>query len=311
MLGAQNFVDGRNPISLCNVLFVGNLCALMVLSLLHWQRWNRSTLRKISQREWFSLIIVALLAGALAPSLIFQALALTRVNNVILVGRLEPPLTLALSIWLLREPVNRWEVMGAIAAFVGVALTILLPSNMSPMGGFGVGSGELLAAAGAIALAIAAIMGKQQLSKVPLGIYTVTRTALGTLIFFVIALVLYGSDHFMDAFSPFLWQWMLVYGVIIVVLGQSFWIIGTRASSVSTAAVIGSFTPIAGLLAAYLILGETPTRAQLIGGSLILLGIGLGQIGIQSQRSSKPVMPKVGTIQAEQEIEAGIGFQGM
>ena len=26
-IGAQHFIDGRNPISLCNVLFVGNLCA--------------------------------------------------------------------------------------------------------------------------------------------------------------------------------------------------------------------------------------------------------------------------------------------
>lgn len=40
---------------------------------------------------------------AIAPGLIFQALALTQVNNVVLVGRLEPPLTLALSVWLLRE----------------------------------------------------------------------------------------------------------------------------------------------------------------------------------------------------------------
>jgi hypothetical protein len=30
-IGAQNLVDGRNPISLCNVLFVGNLVALMAL----------------------------------------------------------------------------------------------------------------------------------------------------------------------------------------------------------------------------------------------------------------------------------------
>jgi drug/metabolite transporter (DMT)-like permease len=48
------------------------------------------------------------------------------VNNVVLVGRLEPPLTLALSVWLLRERVSFWEVAGAIAAFVGVILTIIL-----------------------------------------------------------------------------------------------------------------------------------------------------------------------------------------
>ncbi|MGJ3252049.1 MAG: EamA family transporter, partial [Elainellaceae cyanobacterium] len=30
-LGAQYLVEGRNPISFCNVLFVGNLCALIAL----------------------------------------------------------------------------------------------------------------------------------------------------------------------------------------------------------------------------------------------------------------------------------------
>ena len=29
-IGANNLVDGRNPISFCNVLFVGNLCALLL-----------------------------------------------------------------------------------------------------------------------------------------------------------------------------------------------------------------------------------------------------------------------------------------
>jgi drug/metabolite transporter (DMT)-like permease len=105
-IGAQNFVNGQNPISLCNVLFVGNLCALMVLMLLYGREWQPTTLRQLSRKDWLSLVIVAILSGALAPGLIFQALALTNVNNVVLVGRLEPPLTLALSVWFLRERVN-------------------------------------------------------------------------------------------------------------------------------------------------------------------------------------------------------------
>lgn len=147
-IGAQNFVGGQNPISLCNVLFVGNLCALLVLSLIHRRQWHRATLRQYSRQEWLSLIAVAILAGALAPGLIFQALALTQVTNVVLISRLEPPLTLALSLWLLRDRVNRWEIMGAIAAFIGVTLTIVLQpvrETMMQMGGFHIGLGELLA----------------------------------------------------------------------------------------------------------------------------------------------------------------------
>lgn len=303
-IGAQHFIDGRNPISLCNVLFVGNLCALMVLMLIYWRQWNKATLREISRQDWFSLTAVAILSGALAPGLTFQALALTGVNNVILVGRLEPPLVMGLSVWLLRERVNRWEVLGAIAAFIGVTLTIILqPPGVTAMnmGGFKIGSGELSAAAAALASVASTIIVKKQLSHIPLGIFSIFRTALGSVIFFFIALILYGQDHFADIFSPFLWQWMLVYGVIIVVVGQSFWLKGLRASTVSTASLVGSFAPIIGIIAAYLVLGEAPTQAQYIGGSLVLAGIFISQIGMKRHAS-----PKV-----EQEVEAEIGFKGV
>ncbi len=306
-IGAEHFMGGQNPISLCNVLFVGNLCALMVLMGIYRKQWNQATLMKLSKKEWISLVIVAILAGAIAPGLIFQALASTEVNNVILVGRLEPPLTLALSIWLLGERVSLWEISGAIVAFVGVALTIFLqPTNI---GMFGIGIGELLAATGATALAVSTIIGKKRLAQVPLGIYSVVRTALGTVIFFITALVLYGSHHFMGVFSPFLWQWMLAYGVIIVVVGQSFWIKGLRQSTVSMASLISSFTPIVGILAAYFILGEAPIQAQYVGGGVILGGIFLSQVGIQ-RRAAHVEMKAASSLPMKQAIETNTGFRG-
>lgn len=312
-IGARNFMDGENPISLCNILFVGNLCALGVLLLIHRQQWNWTTLRQLSKQEWMSLVIIATLAGAVAPGLIFQALATTQVTNVVLVGRLEPPLTLALSIWLLRDRVNAWQVLGAITAFVGVVLTILLQPARGPMmqmAGFQIGLGELLAASGAIALAVSTILGKQRLARVSLGFYSIFRTALGTILFFLTALILYGPEHFMGVLSPFLWKWMLVYGVVIVVVGQSFWIAGLRASSVATASIIGSFTPIAGILAAYLLLDEVPTMAQYIGGSVILLGLVFSQVGIQRQAAQRAPI-RVNSVPTEQEIDTLTGFKGV
>lgn len=118
---------------------------------------------------------------------------------------------------------------------------------------------------------------------------------------------LYGREHFMDVFSPFLWQWMLVYGAVIVVLGQSFWIKGLRASTVSAASIIGSFTPIIDIIAAFLILNETPTMPQYLGGSLILAGIFLSQLGIQHQTSRRIASHKLSSTQ----VEAGMGFKGI
>jgi drug/metabolite transporter (DMT)-like permease len=311
-IGAAHFMGGHNPISLCNVLFVGNLCALIVLLALHGRSFNRATFKALSSQERLALILVAILSGALAPALIFQALSLTEVNTVVLVGRLEPPLAIALSVWLLAERVNRWEVTGAIAAFFGVVITVVLqPSSAQTMqmGHVSFGSGALLAATGAAILAVSTIVGKKYLGQVPLGFYSIVRTGLGTVIFFFLALILYGHDHFMEAFSPFLWRWMILYGLVIVVVGQSFWSTGLRASSVSGAALVASFAPIAGILAAYLILGEVPSKAQILGGSMILVGIILSQLGLMKKTSRLQLMDSSTT--AEQMIETRMGFSGV
>jgi drug/metabolite transporter (DMT)-like permease len=313
-IGAQHFVNGQNPISLCNVLFVGNLCALIVLIVLYGRQWQQRTLSQLSRKDWLSLVIVAILSSALAPGLIFQALALTKVNNVVLVGRLEPPLILAMSVWFLRERVNRWEIVGAITSFIGVVLTIFLQppeTNMMQVGGFSIGVGELLVAIAALALAVSTIISKKRLSQVPLGIYSIVRTALGTAVFFVSALVLYGRHHFMDVFSPFLWQWMLAYGVVIVVIGQSLWTTGLRASTVSTVSIVSSFTPIVGIMSAYLVLGEVPTDAQYLGGSVILIGIVLSQVGTHHHTPPRAAKTSVDSMQAELEINAQAGFKGI
>jgi drug/metabolite transporter (DMT)-like permease len=312
-IGSNHLISGRNPISLCNVLFVGNLCALVVLIVIHRKQLKPHTLKQLSRQERISLILVAILSGAIAPGLIFQALALTQVNNIVIIGRLEPPLTLALSVWLLSERLDFWEIIGAVVTFFGVTLTIFLqtPSaNMMSVGGFSIGIGEVLAATGAIALAVSTIISKRYLSLVPIGIYSIVRTTLGTVIFFLVALLLYGKEHFQDAFSPFLWKWMLLYGVIIVVVGQSLWTKGLRMANVSTASLVGSFTPIVGIFAAYFILKESPTNAQYIGGCAILIGIFISHTGIRRQMLRQSIQKKL-LISNQQEIESKIGFKGV
>ncbi len=314
-IGAQRYVNGHNPISFCNVLFVGNLCALFVLLIVYGKQLKLSRLKQISRNKWFYLTIASVMGGALAPGLIFEALAITNVNNIVLIGRLEPPLTLALSVWLLRERVHTWEIIGAVVSFVGVALTIFLPTNFQEMAKmqdfFSFGTGEILTAIASVALAITTVFSKLKLSTIPLGIFNIYRTSLGTLIFFFTALLLYGENHFMDAFSPFLWQWMLIYGPVIVVVGQSSWIAGLRATSVSQASLIGSFTPVAAVIASYLILREAPTLAQYTGGFVILIGIIFSQLGILRKTSRQGSDTGTNSPGKLQEVESEVGFKGI
>ncbi|NJL49775.1 MAG: DMT family transporter [Leptolyngbyaceae cyanobacterium SM2_5_2] len=305
-LGAQNLVDGRNPISFCNVLFVGNLVALITLALVYRQSLSPRQWRNLDRTTWLSLIAIAMLSGALAPALFFSALEQTNVNNVVLVGRIEPPLTLTLSVLVLGARVNRWTVAGAVVSFLGVGLILLLPqpaTTTMQLGGFMLGRGELLALAGAVAAAVGTVISKASLKQVPLGLFNLVRTALGTAIFFVTVLVLFDPQHFQDAFSPFVWQWMVGYGMVIVAGGQLAWFQGLKTSRTPEVALANSFNPIAGVLAAFLILGEAPTPAQYLGGAIVLVGIGLNLWGTTRQ-ALPPVL-------APTEAETGLGFKGV
>ncbi|NEP00914.1 MAG: DMT family transporter [Symploca sp. SIO2E9] len=309
-LGAQNLVDGRNPISFCNVLFVGNLCALIALLLIYGKQLNLQAIKQLSAKDWMGLVWVSILSGALTPALILMALELTMVNNVILIGRIETPLILALSVLLLRERLNRWVIAGAVISLIGVVLTVLLQEpgeEMVQMGGLALGRGEVMAAVGYVCSAIGSIISKVTLRDIPLGIFSIFRTIIATLVFFVVVLVLFSPVHFIDVFSPFLWQWMLVYGGVIIVGGQLTLFAGLKKSSASEVSLSNSFSPIAGILLAYLLLGEAPTTAQYIGGSVIIIGIVLNQIGI-SRQSAEAAREQE---RPAKEMDVEMGFKGI
>lgn len=311
IIGEQNLINGRNPISFCNVLFVGNLCALIILIIRYHRQLTITNFKQVSWQNWLSLSFAVILSGVIAPSLIFMALDLTMVTNVVLIGRIEPPLSLALSILLLHERVNKWSIVGAILSLFGVFLTIFFQTiwenMMSPDVFSSVGLGEIYTAIAAICLAISTIISKTRLRSIPLGIFSVFRTVLATAVFFVAAIYLYGFGHFMDVGSPFLWRWMLFYGGVIIVLGQLCWFNGLKTASASDISLASSFNPIAGILAAFLILGEAPTAAQYVGGIVILLGIFLNQVGIRRQSHLRNTTIEVN----QKEMSNKVGYKGI
>ncbi|MEM1369979.1 MAG: DMT family transporter [Cyanobacteria bacterium P01_H01_bin.15] len=304
-VGSENPIDGRNPISFCNVLFVGNLCALAVFMVWFAPQLRSTVLSRLRAREWFSMTLVALFGGAIAPAFTFIALGLTAVNNVVLLDNIGPPVNLALSVWLLGERVNTWIVSGAALAFVGVVITIWLqPADaeiLMGIGGMSMGRGETLAIMGAIAGAIAAIISKKSLVAVPSSLFLIYRTALGSLIFGALAIHFFGIGHFQDVLAPQLWRWMIVYGGVIVAGGFWLELAGLRRVSVGDFSLINAFSPLAGVLAAYFLLGEAPNLGHYLGGSIILLGLVCNHWGLLKRDRKQMTNPP----------ELDMGFKGI
>lgn len=305
-IGAANPMDGRNPISFCNVLFVGNLCAALTLLACYHRSWTREDLRHLNRGDWISLAIVAPLSSALAPALIFLAIEQTTVTNVVLVGRIEPPIFLALSVLLLGERPDRWTLLGAGLSFAGVVVMLVLQATTA---GIMFGRGEAYAAIAAVVLAISTVLSKKRLGRIPIGIFTVFRTTLGAIFFYIAATYLFGPFHFMDAFSPFLWQWMAVYGAIIVVGGQVLWFTGLPNSKASVVSLATSFSPVFGILFAFALLGERPGFPEWVGGGVILSGIAFAQLGHWRQRKRAAELQDDSAETAT--MEGRVGFKGV
>ncbi|MEB3295765.1 MAG: DMT family transporter [Synechococcales bacterium] len=277
MIGQMHLVAGHNPISLCNVLFVGNLCALAMMLCLFSQDLQGSEIQRLRPRDWLSLGAIGLLSGALAPALIFAALDRTTVTNVVIISRLELPLTLLLSLLLLGRRVNRYTALGAVVSCLGVAATAWLSSGW--MQDLHVGRGEVMVGIATLVLSIANLLSGLYLKTVSLGIFAIMRTGIGTIVFFVLAQVLYGSHHFAEAFSPVLWGWMVIYSFLIVILGQLCWFTAQKMSTTAELTFANTLQPLIAIGMAFLILGEIPMLAQAIGGGVLFVGICFSAIG--------------------------------
>ena len=176
-IGEAHLIDGRNPISFCNLLFAGNLVAALTLLALNHREWHparQAGLRSLSRRQWLVQTALALTSGAIAPAMMFTAISRTSVTNIVLIETVEIPLGLLLAWMLYREKSSGSAVLGALCAVGGVATTLVLQTGASPerMAAArmqsGVGSGEFLALAATVLLVCGAEIGRKQLQTIPL-----------------------------------------------------------------------------------------------------------------------------------------------
>ena len=283
-IGAANPVPGgRNAITFTNLLVLGSLISLIPMTVLFRGDWTRANLRKLSRRDWELLTISAFLSSALTPGLFFYALEHSSVTNVVLVSRIEPPLFLLAAGLFLKERVDPRAFVAGLVALSGAMLMI---SQRETDSHCVFDMGELAAAGATLSYVASAIVARRALRSVPMGIFSIYRTAVGTVIYLLLISVLQGPQQFQDMFSPVLLKWIWVYAIIVFVVGQLTWFIALKYARSGDMALASSFSPVAGIVIAMLLLGEDPGPGLLPGGVLILLAICIGQM-------KKPAWPQL------------------
>ena len=264
--------DAKNAVSYCNVLFVGNLCAALVVLLTFGPRPVRAGFQRLGVRKWWVVILFGAISATLS-AFIYSALETTMVTNAVLLSRLGPVLFVIGSALALGQPIGRSERFGFGLIVVGVLATVFTGS------GFTLKQGDYLILASTVLYAMVTILGKRLLPDMGLASLIFSRNFFSAVVFFILANILYGFDHFAHAFSGPLWAIMMVYAAIVVVIGQLTWY---RAIDVLPAATVARWTAVVPIIAvtyAYVLNGERPSQTQLAALGFITVGILVSNLG--------------------------------
>ena len=308
-IGREHPVMGRNAITLCNLLFLGSLISLVPMVFMFWRDWTLENLRKLSRKDWTILTVSAGLSSALTPALFFIALDYTTVTNVVLIGRIEPPLFLLATFFFLKEQLDPWAMAAGIVALLGAVVMVLMNAGE----GFSFGKGELAAAAATISFIASTLVSRVGLQGIPLGIFSIYRTVLGTIIYYWLAIWLYGPNHFQDLFSNVVLNWVCVYATIVISIGQFAWNLGLKKARSADVSLATSFSPLAALVIAMILLGEDPGPGLIPGGIVILGAIAIGQFGrMRKQRADTEAQERQKALETDEALEAEsrVNFKG-
>ena len=268
----------EHPISFCNILFIGNLCAALVVGFWFGFGTILRDLQMIPPKALVGLILNGLLATLLS-SLIFLGLQHTSVTNAVLLGRLGPVLFALAGALILKKTIKPLEWFGFTMIAAGVIAIALKTSD------FQVNRGDFLILLSTIVFAASSLVNKLLVSKaasVPVVVFT--RNFLSSVIFFMIAMRLFGPHHFSDAFSGQLWIIMAIYALIVIVFAQMLWYASFESLDSRTIGRLTVLSPIFGVSYAFVFNGERPSQIQIATLIVIILGVLISSLGGQNKK---------------------------
>ncbi|MEM9351941.1 MAG: EamA family transporter [Planctomycetota bacterium] len=269
--GATLGVDGGKAISYCNVFFIGNVSAALLLA--GWFGFGTlvQDVKGLSPRAWFWVTLASTLSVAVS-TLMYQALGATTVANVVLLSRVGPLLFALVGSVVFGTRISRAEWVGN--GFVLASLLLVVFSQ----GGFSMNPGDFLALESGVFYCLTTIAGRFAVRHAGVRPYMLLRNVIAAIVFFVLAIQMFGLHHFADAFQPRLWLVVTAYAAVAVVLAQAAWYFALdRVDPVQ----VGSFSivsPAMGMVFGLVLLDEQPIAAQWVALGLTAVGAVIGSV---------------------------------
>ena len=217
---------------------------------------------------WWRILILGGLNIGIFQALLFMAAYRLPGGVAATAGAIQPLLVVLFSWMLLHERPSKLSFMAAFAGFLGVGLLVLGPAARLDTVGIAA------AIAGAATMGLGTVLTKRWQRPVSLMVFTAWQLAIGGIILLPIALILEGPLPPLSTSNLFGFVYL---GLIGTGLAYALWFRGIDKLSASAVSYLGLMSPVVATLIGFVLLNQTFTLIQLVGISLVLISIVVGQ----------------------------------
>ncbi len=262
------FLPGESPIAIAFIRVAG---AALLLLPWFWREW-----RSRGGLSWGELRF-SLLAGvalALHFATWIASLQYTTVAHSVLFVATHPMFVIAISVGLLRVPVARNQIVGAMVALAGVAFIQWRDLDFkAPAGLFtGPARGDLLALAGGLFAAVYLLLGREARRNLSTILHVEVTYASAAVVLLAMVLVLRVP---LVPPSNSSWIYLALLVLLPTVGGHTIFNWGLRHLGAPLVSLFGLLEPVEAAFLALIILGEGLPATTVLGAGVILGGLGL------------------------------------
>lgn len=250
------------------------MTVIMLFPFLPWKNLKNVS-KDINKRDWLLIFISGLFLG-LHFLFWMDSLKYTTVASSMILTTLEPVFVMIGAYFIYKEKTNFFGILSILIAITG---SIIIAS-----GDIGLSStalyGDLLSILGTLAVAIHMLAGQNLCRKISPLLYSFFVFLIGGIILFFyniinrVSLIEYPVND---------WWIFLLLALVPNIFGHALfnWLLKFVDATTISMAVLGE--PIGAIILAYLLLGETTSLSQIIGGILSIIGVSM----FLKQKSSK------------------------
>jgi drug/metabolite transporter (DMT)-like permease len=268
---SKMLLQRMSPLAIVTVYSI--LGAVILVFILEIERKMRE-FGKMTGVEVTGLVALGLISGVSAQLLFVSGLKHTFATNAILLSRVNSLLIAFFGVLFLKEKITVNHVVGALLMITGVYY--ITTEGLSVSVNFS--GGDIFILAAATCWATGNIVMKKYLCRIPPEIISTTRFSVaGIVLIFFTSSEIAAVEWSMEVIKPLL-------GIVFLVVigGSILWYTAFEHTTATTIGCISLTMPLFGVIYAKLILHEFLYTFQIMGGTLILLGLAIIEIHLST-----------------------------